>query len=939
MPTGSSFDNEVTIPTGVGNEQEVEVATSSAVDSPSYAEVMNGAVVSSFFGPETKRKWEADGRDGQGQPVPACGNVKPVEWDHDEVLPLPSPLEMELIRKERDSSPHDASPMEFGPVTRRWYSKVRVWLTRMREKYQPDRKHVTGSWRKNWRAWERRLRKLSEKRRKRVLQLLLQGVELPFDEMPPGPIRTLDNHKQLGERSDVVWKTIREMLDEGSVVAHNCQGRDDVEVLPQGMFAIRWVRKGDTDKVRITVNMRPLNAYLLAECSTVELETLSRITSLWQRGDEQCSLDMHSSYYHLELCAEASQWCGFSVADNELPQGVVTADGLTAVEVLAKLFPCCRWRDRWVFRFRGMPMGASPSAARYCECSDALLECWKGNTVGRAVGLSPEPVRATGYIDDSLFLVQAFARGIEMGLRVVLEFLICGFWVNFDKSVIVPSRKPRYLGCLTDSTLLRLSLPTARCTKVRRAAVTLRENISKAGYVDMRALAKFIGNLWAIHVVARRAVSIMCRSMIAILAKVLRQPWLRNEPDPSRLRWLLKRAWGGFARWTEQAEMELRFWERARYEELWAPMRQWDLVPDARDCLFNPGSGRLETGVQIFAADTSDSASGGAEFAVSAGVLESVSDTPMVTMLSDDVVDESSTLRELQGLCDLFLAFVRKNCRRCFFLVDNLAAMRIVLKGSPIEKLNFFAKLLFLWSLKALMILCPLWMRRNTDMIIEVDGSSRLTVLADYAIPMHLFWRANKMAQTLWGLGFQFDRFASCRTVMPMDGCFKLPFNSQFMQPGSSGANALSQDWRGCVNWVNAPFYLLDQVMGLLKCQQAVGAVVVPRGTRSRWDFEATKGCKGFCAKLTFNPRATHNQMVGQGPNSFKGLYEIVFVDFRAPSYGGFCGLKPAEKLRSLVNTAVKGGGGSVVFSRLSSPLNELYSAVDLVPSVTALHR
>ena len=799
VPTESDAINELTSSTEVGiavGGVRGNVSTESRA-TPSYAELMNGTLDAGFFGPVTMRKWESEGRDGQGQPVPACGNVKPVDWDHDEALPLPSPWEMEKIKKERDASPHDAKPMQFGPVTRRWYSRVKAWLVRMREKYQPGRKHVTGSWRKNWRAWKKRLRKLPKARRDRVLQLLMQGVELPFDEMPDGPIRTLENHHQLAERSDVVWSTVKEMLVEGSIVAHDCQGQDSTDVLPQGMFAIRWVRKGLSDKVRITINMRPLNAYLLAECSSVELASLQRITSLWQRDDEQCSLDMHSSYYHLELNDEASMWSGFSVADAELPDCVLDGDELAAVDYLRKHYACCRWRDRWVFRFRGMPMGSSPSAARYCECSDALTDSWRGKTVGRAVGLPPEPVRPSSYIDDSLFLVQGFARGIELGLRVALEYVICGSWINFDKSIILPSKKLCYLGCLADSSLLRFSLPPSRCLKLRMAARALREGVvSGRGRVDMRLLAKFIGNIWAIHVVCRRAVAVMCRSMINVLAVELRQPWLREERDAYRLKCLLKRVWGGTAVWTMAAEHELRFWEKVRFEDLWAPMRQWDLVPDARDCLLRPVEGGLRQDVCIFAADSSDSASGGAEFVVSEGSLHLVQDQSMVVMLSEEAVDDSSTYKELEGLCKLFLAFVYGMCRRIFFLVDNAAAMRIVLRGSSLEKLNFFAKLLFCWSLRSAILLCPLWMRRSTEVICEVDSRSRLHLYMDVAIPMHLFWSANRRARSLWGIGFQFDRFASCNTVMPMDCKVRLPFNSEFCQPGSSGRNALIQNWR-----------------------------------------------------------------------------------------------------------------------------------------------
>ena len=913
MTTEAVAVNEMPVSTDKGTMDDD--AVSLGEDGPTYAELMNGTVGAQFFGDDVKQKWHNEGRDKDGVRVPFQGGDSPQGWDHDEVLPLPSRQVIRQIKKERDAAPAGAKPEDMGPVTKKWYAKVRIWLQAMRDKYQPDRAHVTGSWRKNWKAWNKRLRRLPEKRRKYVMRLLMQGVELPFDKRPSGPLRKLKNHPQLGEKSDVVWNTIAEMLAEGSVVPHDCQGRHDEDVLPQGMFSIRWVQKGDSEKVRITINMRPLNAYLLSVCSTVELATLHKITSLWQRHDEQITLDMHSSYYHLHLNEEASDWSGFSVADSELPEAAVLAlrNGPAT--------SCCRWRDRWIFRYKGMAMGCSPSAARYCECADALIDVWKQCTVGRAVKMAPKSIRATGYIDDSLFLVQGFARGLELGLRVALEYIICGFWINLDKSCVLPSKRPCYLGCIVDSVAMRFSLTTKRCSKIRKAVHNVREQVEHSGRISMKTLAVLVGNLWSVHVVCRRAVAIMYRSLIAILASELRHPWLLHEKDPFRLKNLLKRVWSGDAPWSQAAEEELCFWERVDFEALWAPMRQWDLFPDARDCLLNPRSGGLHPSVKVFAADSSDFASGGAEFVVVDNCLQRKHNREMVISLSIDALKQSSTFKELEGLCKLDFALVGRTCRRVFFLVDNVAAMRIILRGSKLECLNFFAKLLFLRSLKMRRLLCPLWFRRDNQVIEVVDESSRLKVSADFALPMSLFWRANTVARELWGKGFQFDRFASTSTVMPMDCKWRLPFNSQFWQPMSSGRDALKQDWRRIVNWVNAPFCLLDQVLGLLKLQHAVAAVLVPRGSAARWDSEVRPGRAGYCGEITFNPRLKENTMIGRGRNEYKGLYAIVFVDFRTTS-SGLLPLRSADELRNITDTADL-GRGCVMMSRMTGSLSE----------------
>ena len=122
------------------------------------------------------------------------------------------------------------------------------------------------------------------------------------------------------------------------------------------------------------------------------------------------------------------------------------------------------------------------------------------------------------------------------------------------------------------------------------------------------------------------------------------------------------------------------------------------------------------------------------------------------------------------------------------------------------------------------------------------------------------------------------------------------------------------------VNWVNAPFCLLDQVLGLIKNQGAVAAVVVPRGAGGRWDVEAVSGRGGYCGEMTFDPAAPQNRMAGQQVNPYKGLYAVVFVDFRSKGSRRLCALRPAEELRRVSVTADL-GEGELLMSRVSGSI------------------
>ena len=445
-----------------------------------------------------------------------CHNVRalsrrptPQGWLHDEELPLPELRTILEIEREYRSLPDH----QMGPLGQRWLAEVYEWSERMRAKYQGKRAQVAGSWRLNIDAWRVRLARLPAARRNRVLKIIEFGATLPFknDQQPSKPIRKLNNHPRLHERPDEVWETLSEQLFESAVTPHDCggvipegaaagalpQGADDVELLPKGVFPIRWVEKSDSERVRICINMRALNKELKDDCGKVDLATLSKMSALWQRNDERVTLDQHSAYYHLEYNDDCTEWVGFMVDDSELPPH--------AVKELARRCPQARWgKSKWVFTYRDLAMGCSPSAAQYCLCVDALMDTWRGCTVGEAVGLTPEQLRCSQYIDDSIYLVQGFAHSMELALRVVLEHNICGFHLNVLKSDLLPSRIRKFLGCYCDSRDLSFSLTPSRCEKLRLRLLKLQRAVNKAARrgdarVDMHTIAKVMHRLYLEH--------------------------------------------------------------------------------------------------------------------------------------------------------------------------------------------------------------------------------------------------------------------------------------------------------------------------------------------------------------------------------------------------------------------------------------------------------
>jgi hypothetical protein len=254
----------------------------------------------------------------------------------------------------------------------------------------------------------------------------------------------------------------------------------------------------------------------------------------------------------------------------------------------------------------------------------------------------------------------------------------------------------------------------------------------------------------------------------------------------------------------------------------------------------------------------------------------------MFVKLSAQAVRESSTYAELEGILKTDLTLLPPECKHVFMVCDNEAVTIILNRGSRVPALQHLAAAIFRKCMRIGRVLHPVWQRRTTKIVRIADLGSRVVDHCNFHLPMHLFWKANAVARSLWGRGFQFDRFASFDTVMPIDCRRKLPYNSYYAQPFSSGKCALTQQWGNWVNWVHPPHHLILRVVGLLKRQHAVAAVVVPMGARAIWSAAAKRGAEGVARLFTFNPRLSHNRLIGKStPITWRGLFAVVFFDFR----------------------------------------------------------
>ena len=590
-----------------------------------------------------------------------------------------------------------------------------------------DLRTVTGGWARARDEWAKRLEYLPAREQRALLRRITKGENLPWDRAPPKRLHARSNHPDLWQKPVEVTKTIMEQLHEGAIRPFDTKGGT---ALPRVVSAIRWVEKTGSDRVRITINLRPLNEFFPKASSAIQLETLHSQRNLfgnkWMIG-----FDQHSSYYQHMYSDAAMKYLGFRVNDSE-----ITAE---AREYLQRNHPECRKANSWVFTYKGLAMGCAPSCRQYSEPMLALVESWR-----RCKLTNSTPWRATSYIDDSAFLVplDGFSSAIELSLRLLCEQIMLGFSVNFEKSNILPRLHMTHLGIRASAKTQRFSLPPKRVQKLQVSVARLRHSVTEAHeskLVQARLVAKVIGSLWAIHVVAHRAVAVMCRSMIDTLAICLRRRDLREEKNLRKLKVLLRQVWSGTVTWSDAADKELEFWEGVDFGTLSAPMSFDAVTEDLQRWMARPGKEAVtpKTGLRILAADTSSAATGAGEFVVTENGYECL--RTMSVRLSTAGLAQSSTFRELEGvLKTLHLVRLRPG-DRVTFLCDNQATVQVVKRGSGLPPMQALAAAIFKLALTRGCVLFPVWVRRTHEIIQHCDEGGRWVDNCDMCLPSSVF--------------------------------------------------------------------------------------------------------------------------------------------------------------------------------------------------------
>ena len=212
------------------------------------------------------------------------GSVRPKSrfsghpWTLDVKLPLPAKEVLDAMESEVRGLLQEAP---LGPIAKQWLEKVDVWVWDLVLVCRGTQRKVCGCWEDLIHHWELLLRVLPRKRRRRVLHLIRQGADLPWEKEKPASLRCprtggCPQNVNLAEAKDAVWRTLYEQLVEQAILPWDCRGRSDVDVLPLGMFPIFWTTKPGSEDARIIIDLRLLNEFLSGKYCKVELPSVQK---------------------------------------------------------------------------------------------------------------------------------------------------------------------------------------------------------------------------------------------------------------------------------------------------------------------------------------------------------------------------------------------------------------------------------------------------------------------------------------------------------------------------------------------------------------------------------------------------------------------------------------------------------------------------------------
>jgi len=531
-------------------------------------------------------------------------------------------------------------------------------------------------------------------------------------------------------------------------------------------------------KFRLIVDLRCLNQHVQHR-SFKYITHANTYRDLIEEGDHMISLDLEAGYFHVDVHKRSRTYLGFRVeldedtaaAADEGPAPPAHRDAAAADGGRSCSASCpCRRDSCYVF-------------TEVMKLPVRVMQSW---------GL-----RVLPYLDDFLVSRVGLSRAEARAVLALFEEL--GFLVNFEKSVLDPTRRIENLGFVIDTVAMTYELTPTRLAKFADAATELARQLYDDGTVQARAVAKVTGHAAAAALIVERKGRLHTRFLNdAIRDAAAARRWSDRVPlGPG-------------------AVAELEHWL--------AVLPQLAPTPIRRPVRPSP--------TVILSSDASDFAWGGKVLWAQPGVFPDNDRLPTSRGVFDTADrDRSSTWRELYASSKVLHAAVTAGCEGQVVehRVDSQSAMFVVRNAGSQNRgddgdldLHPFVLDIDGTAAAAALDYEMLWVPREENT--AADEASKLVDRGNYSLDRERFawfdnrWGPHDIDWFADGDNHQLDRFCA-----------------RYWAPGAEAVDAFSVSWRNANGWFHPPLTLIARVVGKLRDDHTRGTLVAPRWTSAAW--------------------------------------------------------------------------------------------------------
>ena len=259
--------------------------------------------------------------------------------------------------------------------------------------------------------------------------------QVPHQAAHPPPIV----HNQ--EQNALIDLEVKHMIEKAAIHVVNPNEKE------QGFVSALFLVPKKGGGQRPVVNLRPLNQYIPYE--HFKMEGVHMLRDLLRKDDYLVKVDLKDAYFTVPVWKNHQKFLRFV------------------------------WKET-MYEFACLPFGLSSAPRVFTKLMKPVV-----------AQLRKQGIRLIIYLDDILIMAEteSLAKHHAQTTCNLLETL--GFVINYQKSLLVPSKEMEFLGFLINSQTMTLALPREKIRKVTKEC----QHLLELQVVTVRELAKVLGHL------------------------------------------------------------------------------------------------------------------------------------------------------------------------------------------------------------------------------------------------------------------------------------------------------------------------------------------------------------------------------------------------------------------------------------------------------------